>query len=431
MSAVIGRISSSSMTFGLCVITMLLAPGIGYGPIYLSHFAVVICLGAFWIHHRFEIERADLALMAILSAIILYCGTWFSLQKPHDLNIAKHSAMVLISFATCGSAFLLAKYIASKATVRNSILIAFAIVVCTSSLEILFGIRLPVSRYFDVFSYAPTGFYGNENNLGVILWMMTVSLCVMCSSRWSFLVLVVASQLGIMTGSRIIAVLFIVTAIYFVVDALWRGTRFGGLRPWLALGGAALALELVAVTLLRDMPRLAVAADAAMAATRGLEEVALNHDSIGVRAELTLQAAHLFSMNPWLGVGPGRSSELISASHFQSGLVVNLHNPVFEIVLEYGVLGSSLWLAGWLVLVAKIWRRRQLLGASSTGFGLFLLFVAPIAVIALSTLYYFTAFWAVLGLFVGFSERKQVTKTTSHADRADRVFPPYTAPTNA
>ena len=232
----------------------------------LKSFCCCCLLGFFWIHNRYSAEKSDIISLFIIIAIIFYCLAWFVLQKAHDLNILKHAVTVFISLTTFSGAFLLSKHTKSINNIRGGIFVSLTIITFVSLIEILFGIRLPVSRYFDLSSSVPTGFYGNENNLGIILWAIVVSLCIMCRSRWSFLSLMAASQLGIMTGSRIIAVLFIVTTIYFVIDTLWRGSRLGGPQPWLAVVGAALAFELIAASLLRDMPRIILVVNAALAA---------------------------------------------------------------------------------------------------------------------------------------------------------------------
>ncbi len=405
----------------LLLLLLLVGPGVGYGPLYLSH--LLIFLAVPFVVRRWLRSRSEWCFVmpaVIWAALLLVYVVWRAIDVRSSEMLAMHAAMVGLSLLSGVAAAACVRALGVRRTIAC---LAFFIALLTilSIIESALGWRLPVSRFSangldavladmsDRLLQVPTGFYGNQNNLALIC-VLLIPLCALFERRMTrncavgslaVITLLSESRFGLLgLGLSLIALPWITG----------RRLRLG----MLAAAGVAIALIVwlmtehcsawfadkicVAIGYARERPDLA--------------SIALAGDSIGVRVDLWMQALAQIERHPALGIGPGQSALYLSAEHYQAGTIVNPHNPVLEILLEYGLVGGLLWAVGY----AELLRRAAGECANRSGrAALAVLCILPIAAPAISSLYYFTPAAAIVGLVMGvascYRQRESYGKT--------------------
>ena len=166
------------------------------------------------------------------------------------------------------------------------------------------------------------------------------------------------------------------TLVLTMTRSAWIGVVVGGLVlltfirwKWVLIGLAALMVVLLILPQpFRD--RLESGLDVTDTTTR-------------IRGELLQTGARMMRVNPWFGVGPGllSHSSLGYRSHeeFPDWAYQHLHNNLFQIGAELGLLTLAVWLALWLSITRSLIR---LYRQSSDEFCRYLTLNGAVAVIA-------------------------------------------------
>lgn len=397
----------------LLLLLSLVGPGIGLGGIYASHVAIavlfVLAIAADRTVPLVEVRRHGGA-AALAIAAVAYSLVWVLVSRT-PLLVLQQGLMLLASAATMAAAYLVARYSrrdpsASAFEVFGWLLVA----VCLA--EAVVGIRLPVSKYageaisspagggsvlaLDV----PTGFFGNENNLALVALLM-----ILFSARlpgWRGAALATAQAVVVvLTESRIALVLLIPTLFAHAWIRRVRVLRYLVLVVLAATVLLSLGSTLDCSSVLS--PKVCLVFDV-LGAKPELLLLAERDDSIGVRVSLWIQAIEVFTANPLFGVGPGTITSYISAEHFEAGTITNPHNPVLEVLAEYGLIGSGIWLIAYAMLLRTALRR----AADTAGrVAIAALVLLPLAAATVSSAYYFTSLWAWLGAAIGAALRRR------------------------
>ncbi|WP_310626550.1 O-antigen ligase family protein [Limnohabitans sp.] len=405
------------------ILFALIGPALGYGGIYVSHFCIIIYFGWLLLLPR-SIESTVLSSSAmgeiLLGAtILLYCLLslgWSQDPAPVLMNFM----MLLLSFATFSMAAITTSRTLLLSESIRALKIYFLILTAACAVEMLSGWRFPISRYssfqgnLDNIDIAPmllnvpTAFYGNQNNLALMCVCAIPLAALFANSAFRYFVVGSVSFIIVMSGSRIA---FAVLILQWLILLVARAKKY-----LVLLGVAAFAIYLSMSAVLADMPvcgeylpdRVCIVTNV-IAENLELNELAAGSDSIGVRVSLSLQIWNLWIARPWFGVGPGRLESLISAEHFQAGAITNPHNPPLEILAEYGIVGALPWISAWLLMLRALSNiPDQRLRRNFVLIGL----MAPIASITVSSVYFFTAFWALMGVVLGLARRLIIPKAS-------------------
>ena len=399
---------------GLFMLSALCGPGLGSHGIYLSHLLmpiVMVMAGVLKPDYRANL-RSFFALATLFLLFIAYSSTQVIFGSNVDL-LLRNYLHVGISLATLIMVFFLARqYRTARMSIRV-LEIFIWLMLLISCVEMTVGIRLPVSRYQSgeladpsvhlglVTLNTPTAFFGNENNLALVLLLTIVATPLLPRSR-RIILLMAQGGLLLACGSRLISVMAVVVLLALSVVS--------GLRLRTALLYAIVPTLLVAFGYFADptcqewlSPRVCLLVDIVVEAP-DLEVLALGADSIGVRASLWSQAIAAIFESPWLGVGPGGLSPIVSAQHADAGVVSSLHNPPLEIMAEYGGIGAVFWLGGYIFTLCALFKSQV---KRTRSCAVLALLVLPLGSPAVSTIYYFTPVWALLGLLLGLSLRKE------------------------
>jgi len=403
------------------LLAALLGPALGYKGFYLSHVFVALFIMSGLIAALTGSGRSPkLGAVLACASILLYAVASSALFANTGAGYA-HVEMLLASFGTLALAFGVTRNELEVDDVRRVIVVFCVMLVAISVAEYFWGWRLPVSRYStfhtanngapvgDPLYNVPTGFYGNQNNLALIAlvvlpltWGLPRGLLALAvRTALIVIILITDSRDAIVCLIAILALAWLlqlkgrdmVASLAVALVAL--GVLFGAQRHLVdnLCGQATISKFCVVGDLIED--------------GIDLETLAERTDSLGVRASLTMQAWELFEANPIWGVGPGTLTERISATHFEAGEIVNLHNPALEILAEYGVMGALPWIALWgMLIVSSLRIRHARLRAACIATTL----VLPIACMSVSGIYYFTALWALLGMFVGVAHHFSVAE---------------------
>jgi O-antigen ligase len=409
------------------VICALIGPGLGYGGLYVSHLVVAFYFIRVCSFSNdspdSKFSKAELTGLFLGSTIITFNIGWLGATE-FTISSLKHLAMVLASFATFMMSVRLCRHFIPIQDSIRLIRTFLFLVLLLCLLEILFDFRLPISRYsrfqpsvegVDSSISAlniPTAFYGNQNNLALMcvtllplvglfrksiynkaMSLAIISVVVVSGSRIALLVVFFLSFLWLIGKPLKYSIGVLISITFFVLSTYFFTFDYLDCEKYIS-------------------PRICLFADIIREKPE-LIDLASGSDSIGVRLELSEQAIKLFAARPWFGVGPGVTGDLISVDHFQAGSIVNLHNPPLEILSEYGLIGSIPWVVGWLLMLRVVFyiphrRFRNILLSASL--------IAPVASITVSSLYYFTPFWALMGIILGLAGRMSHSAASGKLD---------------
>jgi O-antigen ligase len=78
--------------------------------------------------------------------------------------------------------------------------------------------------------------------------------------------------------------------------------------------------------------------------------------NVSGRGSLWQAAYDSFLESPWVGKGAGSSSHLIE-SRFRT--VAHPHNDYLRVLHDYGIVGISLWLLGWIRVLRQLWTQAR------------------------------------------------------------------------
>lgn len=399
----------------IALFLVLLGPALGYAGFYASHVCVACLAVAIAVRVISGMDsNLGTKFVALVFLIVAYAA-WQAVFRTQSRDGIAHVAILVASFGTMALGYYVTRNTLTAREMQKVFLLfcAMLIIVCVS--EFILGLRLPVSRYsdfhfvknggeVDVAPYnVPTGFYGNQNNLALLVLVLLPVTEFVTRASLRRAVQVMLAGIIIATDSRIV----IVSLILVVCVRVFLGLT--GRMKIAAFAGACLAASLL--MLHQPAPEVTCSDPSQskfcnvvdrISRGAGIDDFLNQEDSLGVRFQLTEQALVLFALNPVLGIGPGTSSKKVSAHHFSSGDITNVHNPAVEVLAEYGIVGSLPWIVGWLLLLrssASISQKRI-----RNSFVAVVLII-PVAVAAVSTLYFFTPFWGVVGMLAGLSRK--------------------------
>jgi hypothetical protein len=406
---------------GLC------GPAIGAFGLYGAH--VLLLLAApilVLLHRRWRLVPESAALLVLAAALLCYILIW-AVASGGATWAWIHLAIMFLS----GTAFLAHVLLASFAGSAHKTLPWLAgftwFTLAFSIFEALTGLRLPVSRYSAVapqLGYAyeghdgpsllvdglwvPTGLFANQNNLAfAVLCLLPFALA---AHRRTWVK-------GTLVGAAFTVILLSESRTGLVVGLCWAVaslavrvlSRRNALAALLLLSGAGLiwgwgseAVDYICA----DSEQKACFA-IAVAQNLSVSDLELAQDSIGVRFQLAEQSWHLWTESPVFGVGPGQLGALISATHSEGMVITDAHNALLQILAEYGLVGSAIWLAAGAVMLRAVIRMpiRDEVTLRFRSASLTFMLLAPLASVTVSTMYYFVPIWvlggAVLGVALG------------------------------
>ncbi len=402
---------------GLC------GPAIGAFGLYGAHVLLVLAAPILvLLHRRWRLVPESAALLVLAAALLCYILIW-AVASGGAPWAWIHLAIMFLS----GTAFLAHVVLASFPGSAHKIVpwlagftwftLGFAV------LEALTGLRLPVSRYSPVapqlgFVYeghdgpsllvdglwVPTGLFANQNNLAfAVLCLLPFALAAHRRS-WAKVALVsVAFSVILLSESRTGLVVGLCWALAALVTRVL--SRRSALAALLLLSGAALiwgwgseAIEYICA----DSAQKACFA-IALAQDLSLSDLELAQDSIAVRFQLAEQSWHLWTQSPLFGVGPGQLGALIAAEHSEGMVITDAHNALLQILAEYGLVGSAIWLAAGAVMLQAVIRMpvRDGVTLRFRRAALTFMLLAPLASVTVSTMYYFVPIWVLAGAVLG------------------------------
>lgn len=393
------------------LVIALIGPGIGLRGIYFSHVLILLALVcAVAANVRIpltEVRRHHAALSVLLVAVAYLMFEAAIGAEP--VALTKHMAILFVSVSTMVATYSLVRYTQSSARSILALETFIWLLVVFCAIESTTGLRLPVSRYSegstdaslsdsiggDQFWHVPTAFFGNENNLALLLLLLLAATPLIARSRRPVLLLA-QSTLVVMTGSRIALLMLLPAAVLYAWSVGVRAQRL----ILCAVGVVCVATVLSLSSLACDewlSPKMCLLVGVA-SERPDLLLLESGNDSIGVRASLWVQAVEVLERNPWFGIGPGSLSAHIAAEHFEAGTITNAHNPPLEVLAEYGWVGVWLWVLPYLMLVRFVVSAPDSRIRRCT---LAVLLLLPLASPTVSSMYYFTPVWALIGILCG------------------------------
>lgn len=409
----------TTLTVGLC------GPAIGAFGIYGATVLSILAVPFFVVQHdQYRLVREQQLVLACGAALMIYILWWGAFSGGQSWSFA-HLAIILLS----GSAFMAQAVIANYRGAAHAALkwlcaftwILLAIALC----EILFGFRLPVSRYSPLaptlgFAYEghggesplidglwiPTGLFGNQNNLALaILCLLPFGLAAHRSALPRWMLLGLAGAVIFASESRVALLVGLGAAVAAV--GFRFATRFPVFSALAAvlLGGALAALAEDAIQAVCSDNTNKVCFAVALAESVSLDDLELGSDSISVRYQLAMKALELWAQSPVLGVGPGHLGDLISALHAEGTIITDAHSAPLQILVEYGLLGTCLWALAITVIVQAVLRmkRHDAYADRFRRASIWFLCLLPFASVTVSTMYYFVPVWVLAGLVFGVS----------------------------
>lgn len=240
---------------------------------------------------------------------------------------------------------------------------------------------------------SPTGFRWSPNNLGFTLVIVSTFMVRFVSIPYSLLGIVITSYLNVMTGSRMLFYgFFLIMLIQWTSMKRWR---------WLPVLSSALLIPLIFVHIsgfhahwkaheilqfpVRIVNHFTETDASAPKSQQASPEVSgAKHTSEVARSNLMKAGWSSFLKAPLLGHGAGSGLYTVSKTDPWS-----LHNFGLELLVEYGMIGmffilSALWL---------LYR-----DSPDRPFTCVMFLVLALGSVAVSSLYYFPAFYLTLGL---------------------------------
>ena len=406
----------------LLLVSGLMGPALGAFGIYGVFVLLVCCIPAVFGFRALRIMREQ-ALISVLGLAILLFGLLWGIFADGTSWVAYHFAILAIS----GSVFVAFSFLVRGDFGVSELMTwlwrfsCLLLLVCL--IEIFTGVRLPVSRYsplapllgftYDGFDgsseifanmWIPTGFFGNQNNLSFAL------ICLLpfakAASRTMTTRLLMVATIGFvifLSESRVallVLLLWSVTSICFFVMRSMSAWRLAVVFAF-ALATVPLAYRAFDDACSEANTKLCFGVE--LLQTVDLDVLLSLHDSIGVRVQLASQSLQLWTSSPLFGVGPGHLSELVSAVYADGLLITDPHNPPIQLLAEYGIVGTALWVIAMGVLFrsALDTPRTPVDVGRFRNAALTLFFIIPLGSIAISAVYYFIPMWVLLGAVFG------------------------------
>ncbi len=347
--------------------TALLGPSFalpGYPQAFLFRIVLVLVIGvgvAYLIVRREPLAFA--ATEAVLPLILwfawLFIGLTWSGDKARALDyIAIVVTMIALTLATAaagGSRRRLSWLFAA-------LVLAYCFVVGFTLLEARTGIRLPTSRFTAAAAgktYAVTSVFVNQNDLATYLafsWpFMLAAFFFTRKARWlalDLLLMAIGAAAFVRTGSRssLIAVGVSTVAAAFLFRHL--SARLSTRSAKIAGTAVAVILVAFAAYLLFNDSQNAMLRQFRLEAL--VSQAQKNKGSGDMRANLTTRGLEIAGGSLLLGAGPGQAEKIISSGPEALG-IANLHNWWLETFADGGLVGFTLHVAFFMILVFSLW----------------------------------------------------------------------------
>lgn len=294
--------------------------------------------------------------------------------------------------------------------------------VAFASFEILSGYHLPssfslsMSEYFyghDI-NFMPAVSFGNPNNFCLFLSLSALCSATIFKQRWRYFLPGIALIFAILASSRLCVLINTSLLIYILVKSRSAHKHIAFLFPFvilfLVIGYHGLVGE--SSKKQNDEKRTVVFREVMQSEIIDTLEVAdssttfklkkenldtAEKNSNAIRKELTVQGWSFFKSQPFLGIGSGQFETKMETYYKEKNQpgVVNPHNIVLRLFVEFGILGIALFLGfvAWLIVVIRKqgWtiQKSFFFGALLVLFGVFGLI--PSTLIALSWFWLFLA----------------------------------------
>jgi teichuronic acid biosynthesis protein TuaE len=355
------------------IISVAFGSAIGYGHLYFFHIILVLVYFVLLLENKKIITYGAISnryFYIPLSILLWYLlGIAWSHYKLDTLRYIVYLLLgisVIFIFATWATTSERFKY--ALKYIKNIVFIEFIV----SFLEIFRIFRWPTSPYSKYaplfnrnpknFSYLndkallviesmPTGFSGNPNDLAVLIVMVLPFF--LFSQKFYIRILGIILSLIIIgfTGSRGVFIAFCIGMIvYFFMQ--YRRLFFTiaiTLCLFISTGLASSILDTLKISENNTISKIAIAFDVL---TTYLTKKSNSGDSISLRQQLIENGMIEFKATKGLGVGGGASP---SIQQFKYGIDSgSMHNFWIEILIEGGLLGFSLFVSWYLLLMYKL-----------------------------------------------------------------------------
>jgi teichuronic acid biosynthesis protein TuaE len=356
------------------IATAVLGVAVSYSKLYLFHIALVITLVSFFYvrikNYKFHRETFNTRLHWIFYIMFI----WYFLSIVWSIN--KINSLMYIFYIFCGiSIVFIIIYHSTNLDRLNRIFkvlsIFFIIEILISLLEVLSVLRLPVSPYskyveyfgrntamttdlplrlHNLYSYTPTGFNWNQNNLAFV---MNIILPFFLFAKYLKLKLFGAISIFCIiyfTESRgnVVAYFFIIALYLFIMSR----------NKWLF---RILAILTIIFSFFIGLNFSKLKSSQIVDSLRSIETFfttkVSEHNSIGERQRYILNGLQALKNTYGLGVGAGNSGNkeyhlnIYGRSH-----QVSMHNFWIEVLVDGGVLFALIFYSWYIILIVSIVR---------------------------------------------------------------------------
>ncbi|HEX5642045.1 MAG TPA: O-antigen ligase family protein [Thermoleophilia bacterium] len=324
--------------------------------------AVVIYAGVCYLFVRRDpmpFAAKDLALPAVLWFAWLLLGMIWAPDKLAALTyiaiVVTMAAVFLATAAAGGSRRRLIWF-------GYTMLAGYAFVVGFTILEARLGIRLPTSRLLTAVTsqtYAVTSVFHNQNDLAtyiVLCWPFM--LCAFFFTRrfkWlalTLLFMAMGAAAFVRTGSRSSLVAAGISSLAAVVLFWHLGPKLSSRAGKVVMGLVIVGLVVAAGWLLFNDSSNAMLRQFRLEAL--LSQAQSNQGSGAIRSNLTERGLEIAGGTWLLGAGPGQAEGIIGSGTDALG-ISNLHNWWLETYADGGLVGFSLHVVFFLLLVVALW----------------------------------------------------------------------------
>jgi len=358
------------------LISAVLGSGVGYGPIYLFHLAVVmLLLGLFSLafsgRNTCLVKPRSYFFYFLIFMFYWYLiGIIWSIEPIYTLRYLVYITLgISVVFVVTAWSTNEDRY----QSVFNIIKWIFLFEIFISLLEIFTPFRWPISPYseyahifnrqgtdFDLFSdevvylikLAPTGFAGNPNNLALTL--VTILPFFLFSKQWivKLLGLTAILIITVFTGSRgaFIALLFGMMVYLFIKNKLVFIAIIISLA--LLISNLMVAIELLKNSENKRISEIAYSGDILYAYLMDFDN---SKGSISVRQELITNGLKALKKTDGLGVGGGGSQAVQERLGGVKGKITSMHNFWIEILVDSGVLFFSFFVIWYILISLKLY----------------------------------------------------------------------------